>query len=243
MVYSAHATNNDYRFDDLLQDVRELGIESATGRDVKPRLALRIAKGAADGVITLDVTKGPDGKPLPDHAYILYDAHLLADSKKSRFDHTKDGIKKGASELRTFIKLGVGEGCYSAINLLSRAETIHQELDPKLRRSAFPAFLEVARRQLADGATDAELSDDELRDACLKPDVEPKTQAAYIKAAQKALESSLLADDAKQNLAEQIAIVVRATAHILEYVEGKAKEKKQAAALAATREANAMLVH
>ena len=50
MVSLAHKPTNDHRFDDMLKDVRELGRESAMGKDALPKLALRAIAAAAAGV-------------------------------------------------------------------------------------------------------------------------------------------------------------------------------------------------
>lgn len=226
MVSLAHKTQNDNRFADLMSDVRELGRETATGRDAKAKLALRIIKAAADNVI--DLTPDPDTKL--DAAYDIYDAYLKADSKKAVFDHTKGGIKKGASEVRTLINMGLMT-TVDAVDVMNRTVTIHGNLDPKDRQSAFPAFMAVARAQL--NSSDTDLSDDELQSLCLKQSADPKGQAAYIKAAAKALEKALAAEDADPKLADNVQALLDGADAIIGFLAKREERQKLLASLAA----------
>lgn len=213
-----NALANSASRSDFFKDVAQLGRDTAEGKDAKPRLALRTVIAARDGAITLEVTKDANGKPQPDDAYAVYDKYLDAEAKKARFEHTKDGIKKGASEIRTFIKLGLSTAI-DPVRLMDKAEAIHAELDQKARKSAFPALLAVARAQLEDGQSDTMLSDDQIRAACSKDGVEPKSQAAYLKSALKALEKSLEADDADSALAEKINLLIDGAGAVLQMIE------------------------
>lgn len=233
MVSLKHSTQNDTRFADLLKDVRKLGGDTAEGRDAKARLAIRVVRAASDGVITLDVeTDAATGKPLPDAAYQIYDEYLKADSKKAVYEHSKGGIKKEASLLRTLIRFG-SLTTVDAVDVLNRAVTIHGNLDVKERLSAYPAFVEVAKAQLADGQTDDALTDGQLEQACRKAEGEPKGQAAFIKAAAKALEKAQSAEDADPALTDRLQAALAEVGACLAYLDSKGKRAALMAQLAA----------
>lgn len=231
MVSLAHKPQNDTRFADLMKDVRKLGADTAEGRDAKPRLALRIVRAAADGVIDLTVEKDAAGKPLPDAAYNIYDEYLKADSKKAVYEHSKGGVKKGASELRQLIRFG-SMTTVDAVDVLNRAVTIHGNLDVKERQSAFPAFLAVAREQLADGQSDTALTDGQIEQAMRKDAAEPKGQADFLKSASKALEKALDAEDGDAALADRIKSALAEVGACLAYIDSKAKRAALLAELA-----------
>ena len=225
MASLAHKTTNDTRLADLMNDVRQLGRDTAEGRDAKPRLALRIVKAAADNV--LDLTPDPDTKL--DAAYDIYDAYLKADSKKAVFDHTKGGVKKGASEVRQLILMGLMT-TVDAVEVLNRTVTIHGNTEVKDRQSAFPAFMAVCRAQL--DSSDTALSDDEIQALCLKPNSEPKGQAAYLKAAAKAFEKALAADDADPAIADNVQALIDGAGSLIAFLGKKADRAKLMAELA-----------
>lgn len=223
---------NDHRLADLMRDVAAYGGKQGEGRRGKELLAMRVIRAAADCVITLEVTKGPDGKNLPDDAHKVYAAYLAADSKKNAMDHTKDGIKKNASELRQIIGMGLmttlGDG--GPVDVFNRMVSIHQGLAVEERISAFPAFVAVARQQLA--SPDSPLTDNELAACCRKGETDAKTQAAYIKAAAKALEKALSAPDADPALAERIGLLADGAAAIMGMIDRAAARRELMAQLA-----------
>ena len=222
---------NDHRLADLMRDVVSYGGKQGDGRRGKELLAMRVIRAAADNVVTLEVTKGLDGKNLPDDAHKVYAAYLAADSRKNAMDHTKDGIKKNASELRQIIGMGLMTtlGEFGPVGVFSRMVAIHQGLDVKERISAFPAFVAVARQQLA--APDAPLSSPELAECCRKDEPDAKNQAAFIKAAAKALEKARSAPDADPALAERIGLLADGAAAIVQMIERTAERRELMAQL------------
>lgn len=129
---------NDHRLADLMRDVASYGGKQDEGRRGKELLAMRAIRAAAENIINLEVTKGPDGKPLPDDAHKIYAAYIAADSKKAAMDHAKHGIKAHVSELRQIIKVGLMT-TLAPVDLFNRVAAIHQGLDVKERVSAWPA--------------------------------------------------------------------------------------------------------
>lgn len=148
---------NDTRLDDLKSLVRELGRESASGRDAKAKLALQVVRAAYDGVIG------------PDEVEMIYQEYASAESKKSIHDHSTGGLKANVSKLRQVVALG----CLPQVDgpaLLDTVTDIRDDLrhgDEKLK-AAFDAFVDVARAQLKQ--PDNLLDGDALRALCVKPE-------------------------------------------------------------------------
>lgn len=148
---------NDTRLDDLKSLVRELGRESASGRDAKAKLALQVVRAAYDGVIG------------PDEVEMIYQEYASAESKKAIHDHSAGGLKANVSKLRQVVALG----CLPQVDgpeLLDKVTDIRDELrgtDEKLK-AAFDAFVDVSRAQLK--SPDYTLDDDALRALCVKPE-------------------------------------------------------------------------
>jgi hypothetical protein len=91
--------------------------------------------------------------------------------------------------------------------------------------------MSVARAQL--NSSDTDLSDDELQSLCLKPTADPKGQAAYIKAAAKALEKALAAEDADPKLADNVGTLLDGANAILGFLAKREERQKLLASLAA----------
>ena len=175
MVSLAHNTTNDTRFDDLRKEIREDGKESGKGKDALPRVALRLTRAAADGVINLD--KDSDGK---DAVSKLYDDYIKSESKQAV--HDKNGVKANASKWRQFVELGLNPNC-DGVAVLDRAVMIRDgefQQDAKSVKGAFPAYLDVARAQKT---SDTELTDDEIRTAVRKADGKEATVEGELKRA------------------------------------------------------------
>lgn len=160
-----------------LADVRELGRESALGKDSLPRLAMRTVEAAALGYIGEDDAKQ------------IYDDYLTAESKK--LIHTDNGKAANASKLKSFIKMGLLP--VDAVDVIQRAADLHKEMrkDGLKPQPAYAAYVSVARAQIA--APHNELSDDEIREA-MGAAQKDKTAKDYMRTAAKALEKALAVD-------------------------------------------------
>lgn len=160
-----------------LADVRELGRESALGKDSLPRLAMRTVEAAALGYIGEDDAKQ------------IYEDYLTAESKK--LIHTDNGKAANASKLKSFIKMGLLP--VDAVDVIQRAADLHKEMrkDGLKPQPAYAAYVSVARAQLA--APHNDLSDDEIREA-MGAAQKDKTAKDYMRTAAKALEKALAVD-------------------------------------------------
>jgi len=160
-----------------LADVRELGRESALGKDSLPRLAMRTVEAAALGYIGEDDAKQ------------IYEDYLTAESKK--LIHTDNGKAANASKLKSFIKMGLLP--VDAVDVIQRAADLHKEMrkDGLKPQPAYAAYVSVARAQLAAPHTD--LSDDEIREA-MGAAQKDKTAKDYMRSAAKAIEKALEID-------------------------------------------------
>jgi hypothetical protein len=166
---------NDTRLEDLFEDVRKLGRDSAEGKDALPKLAMKITAAAADGVIGSDDAKG------------IYEAYIKAESKKQI--HTAAGKEANTSKLKQFINLGLGMHD-DGVDLLDRAAEIRNKLaqDDVKVLAAYQAFLAVARFQLSDDAAGLVLSDDVIEELVKKPEPKEKDEAKRLEAIKKSLE-------------------------------------------------------
>lgn len=160
-----------------LADVRELGRESALGKDSLPRLAMRTVEAAALGYIGEDDAKQ------------IYEDYLTAESKK--LIHTDNGKAANASKLKSFIKMGLLP--VDAVDVIQRAADLHKEMrkDGLKPQPAYAAYVSVARAQIA--APHNELSDDEIREA-MGAAQKDKTAKDYMRTAAKAIEKALEID-------------------------------------------------
>jgi HPt (histidine-containing phosphotransfer) domain-containing protein len=188
----SNSLSNSAALDDgrksYMADVRELGRESALGKDSLPRLAMRTVEAAALGYIGED-----DGKA-------VYEEYLTAESK--RLVHTDNGKAANASKVKALIKMGLLP--IDAVDVIQRAADEHSKMRKEglKPQPAYAAYISVARAQLA--SPNSELSDDEIRDA-MGVAQKDKTAKDFIRSAAKALEKSLTCEgmtDSERELAE-----------------------------------------
>ncbi len=147
-------SNIDSMLATLKSDIRELGRDAAAGGDAKAKLALKVVRAAHEGYI------------ISKDAEILYSEYVTAQSKKAMHEHSTGGMKANISKLSTIISFG-SLPSIDAPALLDKVIDIRNDLrggDEKLK-AAFDTFLDVAKAQIK---SPDELSDDELRDLCIK---------------------------------------------------------------------------
>lgn len=165
---------NDTRLADGVKFIRELGRDSAAGKDSLPKLAFQITKMAAEGVIDLD--KKYEGDDLPkggkykyDDAEFLFNEYSKAEGKKAVHERSAGGLKANISKVRQFVQFGMLPNV-DPQDVLERAAKVRKQmiLDTKKVKSAYAAYIDVARTQIK-GADDA-LTDDQLADVIAKPE-------------------------------------------------------------------------
>lgn len=228
MTSLAHNTNNDTRLSDLMTEVREFGRESAEGKDALPKLALRVVRAAADGVLTLD--KDKDGL---DDAARVYDEYAKAESKKAVHDHTANGKKANVSKLRSLVKMGAMTTC-DPVDVLNRAHVARQAMiaaDEKVR-PAYAAFVTIAREQLD---KDVDLDDDTLKACIVKPATKSRELEQELESIQKRLEK-LISGENSSGLKDQSPEVIEAHSLIGTRLAALIRKSDEEAALAKLRE-------
>lgn len=224
MASLAHNTANDTRFNDVVKTISALARDEANGVDAKPKVAQYLVRAAADGVF--DLAPDADGKFV---WHDLYGRYVEAFGKKVLFDNTKDGLKKGASEFKQLITFGAVRRD-GAVDVLNRAASIHASIDKKDRKSAFPAFVDVARAQIK--SPDADLTDGELETIVRKAEGKDKVQADFLKSAAKALEKAQEASDADPAIAEEIAALTDKLGALIAFLGNREAEAAERAKLA-----------
>ncbi len=188
--------NNSVGLSDVTKKVRQLGADSAAGKDSLPGLAITVVSAAAGGAFTADDLFDSKGAITPlgdgvDFAEYLYTEFAKAESKKQV--HTENGTKANVSKLRQLGKMGMLTTC-DPISVVDRTMTIRNNMvkvnDVKVF-SAYPALVSVARAQLA---LDRDISDDEITSTVLKPSTKEKGLEAKFRTAYKVLEDMITND-------------------------------------------------
>jgi hypothetical protein len=198
-----------------LADVRELGRESALGKDSLPRLAMRTIEAAALGYIGEDDAKA------------IYDDYVTAESKK--LSHTDGGKAANASKLKALIKMGLLP--IDAVDVIQRAASEHAAMRKEglKPQPAYAAYISVARAQL--GSPNSELSDDEIREA-MGTSPKDKTAKDYIRAAAKALEKSLTVDGMTVTERELAESALARTSEVLALISAREDRAEKLAQIA-----------
>lgn len=215
--------NNADTFAAIRRDIKAVAKDEAKGRDAMPRAAKRLVKGARDGGL---FPKEQDGV---DHAKVLAQDYMESDGSIGALDYKKGTVDKLISQFRSFIKMG----CITtidAVDVIARAESIHQTMDSKDRKPAYIAFTAVCAAQLRN--PDSALTDAELVELVGKADGKERTQADFLKSAAKAFEKALQAPDANPELAARIQGLIDDTGSILHFIEAQAKRAELLAQLA-----------
>lgn len=140
MVGLSHSPNNDYRRDDFMKDVRELGWRSGLGKESLTKLGMKVVQAAADGVIGTDDIKE------------IYEEYTKSESKKRQ--HTEGGVTANRSKLNQLAKFGAlgVSGVYNPVAWCEELATVRQkmveeELKPK---ALYAAMVDMAREALGE---------------------------------------------------------------------------------------------
>lgn len=165
---------NDTRLAEGVKVIRELGRDSALGKDSLPKLAFQFTKMAAEGVI--DLEKKYDGDDLPkggkykyDDAEFLFNEYSKAEGKKAVHERSAGGLKANISKARQFVQFGMLT-TVDPQDVLERAAKVRKQMmiDSRKVKSAYAAYIDVARTQIKN-ADDA-LTDDQLAEVIAKPE-------------------------------------------------------------------------
>jgi hypothetical protein len=176
-------TPNHPTLEDLIHDAREYGRDKASGDDSLAKLAHKIVRAAAQGVVDLQKDKHEEGV---DDAKLIYTEFAGAKSKKSVHEHTDLGVKANVSKLRQIIKLGVMTTC-DPVDVLDRAMTLHSAMvktDEKVK-PAYASYVDVAREQIAH---DSPLDDETIKGAMRKKESQEATIESILSGVVKKLE-------------------------------------------------------
>lgn len=224
---NVHTLSNSAALEDqrkaAFAEARELGRESARGKDSLPKLGIRAVELTFDGILSEEDAKE------------YYQEHIDGESKK--LIHTAAGKAANTSKIKSFFKLGAMT-TIDPVSVINNAASVHAEmraqgLNPQ---SAYAAFVSVARAQLA--SPNSELTEEELRDAMSKTSKE-KTADSCLRSAAKQIEEAMnlgLNDDERQYATDALQKVAAALTALVtrnERDEKLAKIAELQAALAA----------
>lgn len=216
---------NDKRFDDLMAQVEQLGIDAALGKDSLPKLAHAVVRAAADGVI--DATeKDAQGN---DAAHRLYSKYAASEGTKALHEHSAGSAKAQISKLRQLINMGAMT-TIDAVVVMQAAYEVREELrgsDAKLK-PAYAFYVDIAREQQK---SDTELTREALEELAVKPGAADKTLEGELKRAMKILEG-LVTGENNHNLRDDSELTIAAFEAIRERVEGLVKLTAQRKVLA-----------
>lgn len=195
---------------EFFSDIRKFGRQSGEGASALPRLALRVIRAAADGILSTEKPTG--GK---DDATIIYEAYTAEDSKKA--EHSAGGAKANASKLRQLITMGCMTTC-DPVDVADRAvrkwnDMTAQELKPK---PLYAGLVDVARAQCNQ---DVALTDDGIEEALTKTPAEKSVEKEW-KAIQKKV-TGLVSGENTAGLKDQsdmaLAIAKMVDEHVTNY--------------------------
>ena len=195
---------------EFFADIRKFGRQSGEGASALPRLALRVIRAAADGILGTEKPTG--GK---DDATIIYEAYTAEDSKKA--EHSAGGAKANASKLRQLITMGCMTTC-DPVDVADRAvrkwnEMTAQELKPK---PLYAGLVDVARAQCSQ---DVALTDDGIEEALTKTPAEKSVEKEW-KSIQKKV-TGLVSGENSAGLKDQsdmaLAIAKMVDEHVTHY--------------------------
>ena len=201
---------------EFFKDLKKYGADSGKGSAALPRLALRVIRAAADGLISLEKpVSGAGGK---DDATLIYEAYTAEDSKQA--EHTAGGAKANASKLRQLIALG----CMTAVDgvvVADRAVKLREKMeDDELKpKPLYAALVDVARKQID---VDTMLSDDSIIDAMSKTPAEKSVEKEWAKV-KKTVEGLVTGENAaglKDNSPEAIQIQELVSSYVTKFETG-----------------------
>ena len=170
---------NDNRLADFLSDARNYARDKASGNDAWPKMIVRTVSAAADQVIG------------PDDAELIVNTFIEAQGKKAVHERSTDSVKKTKSEIKKTIEFGALT-TVDAVDVMGRAVTIYGNMQAE-RKSPVNAYLQVVRNQLKQ--PDYALTDDEIERAMAKDEAKGRTIEQHLKAALKAVEAALKANE------------------------------------------------
>lgn len=138
------ALPNDTRLAEFEAFVREKGREAAMGKDALPSLAIGFVRAVYDGVV--DPTKDANGE---DGATRYFKKYAAAEGKKAFHERSEGSQKAQISKFKQLEKAAQKPTC-DFVDVLNRTVTIRQTaIDDGIDvKSAFPAYVDVAREQL-----------------------------------------------------------------------------------------------
>ena len=180
------ALSNAPSFDDLLQDMTDLGALAGQGKDVQIKFDLKVASAAYLGTLSLDENK--HGKEIDD-ACRLTEAYWKAQNGAVIFDAKAGNQRKTISTTRKMIKLGtcpkwgVGQPMTALNDLVSMRQTLRK--DPAQAKKLDDAHNMVMRWATLQLKRDTIMDDAELKEYCFKSDPEARTGEEVLEAIRK----------------------------------------------------------
>jgi len=234
MATLKHNTTNDHRFDDMMKDIRELGRESAMGKDALPKLAVRTVAAAAAGVIDTEKDKHDlgDGNKCDDAA-LIYTEYLKAENKKLVYGQSSNSRKAQISKVRQLVQMGGMTTCDPELVLQRTIEISKAQAAAGGKvKSMFAAMVDVARAQIAQ---DSDLTDAQIEAIVAKPEPRERTLITELEAIRKKLEKIMSGEgDFPADQSEEIIIAHEKISERLAYwvqAEKVRKVQEQAAEL------------
>ncbi len=197
---------NDKRLEDGVKVIRELGRDSALGKDSLPKLAFKLTELAADGVIDLEKKysepTADGGTRDYDDAEFLFTEYSKAEGKKAVHERSGGGLKANISKARQFIEFGSMTTC-DPMDVLERAVKVRktmQEAGTKTK-SAYAAYVDVARFQKG---IDVDATDEQLEGVIRKPEAAAPEVEKILRGVMKKLEDLIAGEKGVQDQSELV---------------------------------------
>ena len=184
---------NDFRFDDLVGKMKELGEQAGKGRDTQIKFGLLVVNAAYDG--TIDDVKNKHGKGVDDITKLCSE-YARAQATHTMFDAKSASSRVQMAKANTCRKLGAwtrggpGEPIATVDKLLAMRDTLRRNPDnAKKLDDAYNTLLRYARFQLKPANVSTLVTDEDLlRSFCFKPINDTKTHEEVLQGIIKTLE-------------------------------------------------------
>lgn len=225
---------NDTRLEDGVKVIRELGRDSAAGKDSLPKLAFKLVELAADGVIDTEKKYAetmPDGSSRPyDDAEYLFGEYARAEGKKAIHERSAGGLKANISKVRQIIQMGVMTTCDPAAVLEAAHKVRGALIEEGVKvKSAYAAYVDVARNQIA---SDTELTEEQIGGIVRKPEPTAPEVEKILRGIYKKLEDLISGEKGPQDKSEHVDTAFNAVRDRLAEIDGVNATEEASATLA-----------
>lgn len=224
---------NDKRLEDGVKVIRELGRDSALGKDSLPKLAFKLTELAADGVIDLEKKwsepTADGGTRDYDDAEYLFTEYAKAEGKKAVHERSGGGLKANISKARQFIAFGSMTTC-DPMDVLERGVAVRKRMmeDGVKAKSAYAAYVDIARFQQG---IDTDATNEQLEGVIRKPERAAPEVEKILRGVMKKLEDLIAGENGVKDDSELVDTAFQAVRDRLSEIDALNKTDETEAAV------------